>query len=121
MRQDRITSWLAIVKKYTAPALYLLAVLGSFVARIVQLLLYAAIGILFSSWCKSGRTYAELLRLSVIALTPCIIVRTVLAMAQVSVPVAGLWYFLAAMGYLFFGIKAASSEEDPGEPTFSRF
>jgi len=111
--QAKITSWLATAKKFVAPALYPLALLGSFSVRIIQVLLYAAVGILFSSWCKSKRTYVELLRLSVVALTPIIIIKTILGIAQVGVPLAGLWYFLAAMGYLFFGIKTASLEEGP--------
>ena len=111
--QDRIKSWLAMARTFVAPAMYPVLALGSFVGRIIQLLLYAAIGMLFTSGCKSKRTYAELLRLSVIALTPCILIKTVLGMAQFHLPAAGLWYFLAAMGYLLLGIKAAAAEEVP--------
>jgi hypothetical protein len=111
--QDVVTGWLAVGKKYVALAFYVLALLGSFVGRIIQMLIYAAIGILFSSLCKSERTYAQLLRLSVVAVTPCIIIKTLLGAAQTSVPYAGVWYFLVAMGYLFFGVKAASVEGGP--------
>lgn len=120
--QDRITGWLAAAKKLVVPVLYPFAVIGSFIGRIIQLLIYAVIGLLFAALCKSKRTYAELLRLSVVAVTPCIITKTILGIAQISIPIASLWYFLAAMGFLFFGVKAASQDEDPiSEPTMSHF
>jgi hypothetical protein len=111
--KDKITGWLDTAKTFVAAALYPLAVLGSFIVRIIQLLIYAVIGMLFASWCKGNRTYGELLRLSVVAVTPCIIVKTILGIGQIHIPYAGLWYFLGAMGFLFFGVKAASQDECP--------
>jgi hypothetical protein len=120
--QDMITRWLAVTKRIMAPVLYPFAVLGSFLGRVIQVLLYAAIGMLFASWCKSRRTYVELLRLSIVAVTPVIIIKTLLGIGHVSIPFAGLWYFLGAMGYLFFGVKAASQDESPASAdTLSNF
>ncbi len=111
--QDMIRGWVITVMKFSAPVLYLSALLGSYVYRILQTLLYAAIGILIAYFCKSKRKYVELIRLTVVALTPCLIVQSLFGIAQITIPWADLWYFLAAMGYLLFGIKAASQEEDP--------
>jgi hypothetical protein len=55
------------------------------------------------------------LRLAVVAVTPAILVATLLDAASINLPFGGLWYFLATMGYLAFGIKAAGSG---GEPDF---
>lgn len=116
--QDMVTGWLAAAKKVVPPVLYVLAVLGAFVFRILQALIYACIGMMFASWCKARFTYASLLRLSIVAVTPGIIVETVLDVAQVNLPYAILWYFLAAMGFLYFGVKAASQDQDtPGAST----
>jgi hypothetical protein len=118
LKPEQIHFWLSLAKKYAAPIFYPFAVLGSFIGRIVQLLIYAAIGLLFASLCKSKRTYMELLRLSAVAVTPCIIVKTILMATQTSLPVAGLWYFLGAMGFLFFGVKvSAGSEAAPLNPS----
>lgn len=111
-----INGWLAIVKKWAAAAVYPFALAGSYVYRIVQLLLYAAIGLLFAEWCKSQRTYAQLLRLAVVAVTPCIILSTVLALTSLRLPLASLLFFLMTMGYLFFGVKAASAGEGMAPP-----
>lgn len=113
--QARVTGWLNMVRKFAAPVLYPPAVLGSFAYRVIQLLIYAAIGLLFASWCKSTLSYASLLRLAAVAVTPCIITNTVLGAAQVEIPVPGLWYFLISMGYLFFGVKAVAREQGPDE------
>jgi len=109
--QEKITGWLTVAKKLAVPVLYPLAVLGSYAFRIIQVLVYAAIGMLFASWFKSRRPYISLIRLSVVAVTPCIIIRTVLGALHVNIPFAGLWYFLTAMGYLFFGVRATSKDE----------
>jgi len=106
--QATINRWLDKIKTITAPALYPLAVAGSFVYRIVQMLIYALVGMLFASCCGSTRSYASLLRLATVAVTPCILVSTILGLANVHVPIAGLWYLLGALAYLFFGVRAAS-------------
>lgn len=111
--QYKITNWLNAGKKLLVPVLYPFILLGSFIFRIIQSLIYAAIGLLFAAWCKTKLSYPALLRLAVAAVTPCIIVRTVLGYASVKLPLAGLWFFLTAMGLLFYGIKACSQIEEP--------
>jgi hypothetical protein len=112
LTQDRIYGWLDMGKRYAAPVLYPFCVLGSFLFRILQTLLYAAIGLLIARLLKTDRSYDDLLRLSVVAVTPVIIAATVLDLAGIALPFAGLWFFLAAMGYLTFGIRAAAPEEE---------
>ena len=109
--RDDIASWLATIDKVAAPILYVVAVLVSFALGTILALIYAAIGLLFASWLESDTTYDELLRLAAIALTPPIIIMTLLSLVQIDVPLAGLWYLLMAMGYLFFGIRSVEMEE----------
>jgi hypothetical protein len=111
--QDKITNWLNISKKLLVPLLYPFVLLGSFIFRIIQSLIYAAIGLLFAAWCKTKLSYPALLRLAVVAVTPCIIVRTVFEYASAKPPLAGLWFFLTAMGFLLYGIKACSQIKGP--------
>ncbi len=112
LTRDRIHGWLDMGKRYAAPVLYPFCVLGSFVFRILQALLYAAIGLLIARLLKTDRSYDDLLRLAVVAATPVIIADTLLDLAGIVLPFAGLWCFLAAMGYLAFGIRAAAPEEE---------
>ena len=108
LTQERITRWLNVARKLVVPVLFPFIVLWFFAFRIVQVLVYAAIGLLFSSWFKSNMLYLTLIRLAVVAVTPCIIIKTVLGVLQVDIPVAGLWYFLIAIGYLFFAVRAVA-------------
>jgi hypothetical protein len=116
---ERITGWLHIGRKFLAVVIYPFALLGSYVYRIVQVLIYAAIGLLFASFCKTTLSYATLIRLAVVAVTPCIIVGTILGLAETSIPY--FLYIVAALVYLFFAVKSISDipevHDDEGQIT----
>lgn len=114
---DRIMGWLHIARKFLVITIYPFALLGSYVYRIVQALIYAAIGLLFASWCRVSLTYAALIRLAVVAVTPCVLLKTILGLAGVHLPYAWLIYLLIALGYLFFGVKAISETTTIQEET----
>ena len=105
---DRIMGWLDTAGKFLVIAIYPFALLGSYVYRIVQVLIYAAIGLLFASRCRVMLSYAALLRLAVVAVTPCVLLKTMLGLAGVNLPYAWLIYLLIALTYLFFAVKAVS-------------
>ncbi len=120
--QHKVTRWLDTMRRVTAVWIYPLALLGSWFLRVIQLLIYALIGLQFARSLHSRRTYDSLLRLSAVAVTPAIIVNTILGVANIQIPMPGLCYFLAAMCCLYFGIRSAAlsaeaaSEEDGGSP-----
>jgi len=108
LERGKIMDWLNIGKKLIVPILLPFIIVGSYIFRIIQALIYAAIGLIFANFCRVRLSYDALIRLAVVAVTPCIIVRTIFAITSVYVPMAGLWFFLLAMGYLFIGVKASS-------------
>jgi hypothetical protein len=103
-----ITRWMHTAEKFLVIILYPLALLSSYVYRIIQALIYAAIGLLFASMCKVSLSYGALLRLAVVAMTPCIIIKTVFALAGVYIPYIGIFYILIILAYLYFGVYACS-------------
>ena len=113
LNSERIMGWLHTAGKFLVIIIYPFALLGSYLYRIVQVLIYAAIGLLFALWCKVTLSYAALLRLAVVAVTPCLIAKTILAMAGVHLPYAPLIYLLAALAYLFFAVQAAAQTTAP--------
>jgi len=113
LEQSKIMKWLDIGKKLLVPMFYPIVVAGSFIFRVIQALVYAAIGYIFDRWCKTKLSYSALIRLAVTAVTPCIIVGTIFEYASVKLPFAGFWFFLAAMGFLFFGVRACSQITGP--------
>lgn len=115
LNQEKITHWLDISKNWAAPVLYPFCVLFSFAYRLVQALIYACIGLFIAYLCKGKLPFDALLRLSIIAMTPAIIIGTLVDAAAIRLPWAGLWFFLLAIGCLTFGIRAAVGN---GGPTF---
>ena len=114
---DRIMGWLRVAGKYVGIVLYPLGLSSSYIYRIIQALIYAAIGLIFASSCKAVLSYATLIRLAVVAVTPCIITGTILDLASVSLP--PLLYLAAAMVYLYIGVKSVS--ETTAEPEEIQF
>lgn len=111
---DGIMKFLHVAKKFLAIILYPLALLSSYVYRIIQALIYAAIGLLFASTCKLKLSYAALLRLAVVAMTPCMIIKTVFGLAGVAFPCISVLYIMIILAYLYFGVYACS-QKPPAE------
>ena len=122
--QDRITNWLNILKKLVIPVLYPMALVGSYLFRIIQVLVCAAIGMLFVSSLNAQLPYICLIRLAAVAITPAIIVKTILGAADIRLPVVWLLYIIVTLAYLYFAVKACSQheqappEEDDGGPQY---
>lgn len=110
LTQEEINRWLEIARKYGAVVFYPFAVIGAFIFRIIQILIYAALGNLMASWCKSKIPYDALIRLAVVAVTPCIIIAIFLELLGITLPYAGLWFFLLAMIYLFMGVRESAKQ-----------
>lgn len=110
--RQRVSGWLETFRRYGAIVFFPFAVVGSFAFRILQVMVYAAIGLLFAKLCKTSMPYQTLLRLSVMAVTPVIIVGTIVGIADVEIPLHNLLYFVMGMVYLFLGVKALSRQEE---------
>ena len=113
--RNRVAGWFEFFRRYSAIVFFPFAVSGSIAYRIVQTLVYALIGLLFVRVGKKTISYQELLRLSVMSVTPAIVVSTVLGVADIKIPYVYLLYFLSAMVYLFLAVTAAPSRQDGTE------
>lgn len=115
--QAGMRRFLSILKTSFGFILYPFALLFSYVYRIIQALLYGAIGLAIAGIVKTRLEYAASVRLACIAVTPVIIVDTALGLFSAKPPYWWLLCFVIAMWYLFFGVKAAS--EAPPAPAAS--
>lgn len=98
-------------KAWGASLLYPLLLIVSYLYRILQALLYAALGTLvFAKITKSSLDYQQILRLSIIAVTPAIILSTLLSFFSISFAYQWTLYFLVTILYLFFAIRLNSDE-----------
>ena len=115
LNSDRIMGWLRAGKKYVFIVLYPFLLAGEYVYRIVQVLIYAAIGLAFASSSRVKLTYSALLRMSVMAVTPCIIFASIIGLVTQRTP--WMLYLMAALTYLFFAVRACSEVPDVPLPT----
>ncbi len=105
---DDIMKLLHTAKKFLLIILYPILLLSSYVYRIIQALIFAAIGLLFASMCKVSLQYGALLRLAIVAMTPCMIIKTVFGLAGVYFPCISLLYIAITLAYLYYGAYACS-------------
>ncbi len=112
LTQETILGWLDTGKSLFWPVMYPSALIGSFIFRVTMALLYAALGLLIAQMLGASLQYKALLRLSVIAFTPVIIVKTALGLLEVAIPWGFLLYLIAALGFLFFGVNAVAQEQN---------
>jgi len=109
--RELLSTWVGASKSYLPVVIYPFALAGSFFYRIIQVLIYALIGLIFASICKTELGFDQLLRLSVVAITPGIIINTFLWTFSINLPFSGFMFFILAMVYLFLGVKSTIGHE----------
>lgn len=95
----RMVSWGWIV-------LYPVLLILSFLYRLVQALIYAVFGKIFAALSNNPLSYATILKLSMVSITPVIVISTLLDVFGIVFYFDWLFYFLLAMLYLVFALGA---------------
>jgi hypothetical protein len=111
LNRDEVESWAAIFKNWFIVVAYPLALLVSFAYRIVQALVYAAIGLVFAKILRASLNYPALVRLAVVAVTPVLWLDGARDLLGMQIAFWRLICFGIAMGYLFYGVRACSLQE----------
>lgn len=108
--QASIQKWATTAEHWFLWLFYPLMVLCAFIYRVIESLFYALLGMLLMNG-KARLPCIDLLRVTVVALTPVIIISTVLVgLFAISFPFDWLCYFLLSMIYLAFGLSSCKSE-----------
>ena len=110
--QDVVYGWLRIVQKWLAVVFFPFLVLGSFLYRLVQVLIYGIVGMLFANILKTDIEFQSLISIAIMAITPVVILDTFMGPPGISAVFWRFVCFLISMGFLFFGIKANSNPHD---------
>lgn len=82
--------------------------IASFLICALQALLFGLVGKLFAMFAKRRLTYPQLVRVSVIAMTPALIIDTAQKLLCVGIPAWDLVSALITLGYLIYGVKVNS-------------
>lgn len=94
--------WIPSLLWYSYPFL----LVGSFLFRIMQVFLLAGVGLIVCPLLETDLTLPALIRISVLAITPAMILRTLCNFLDIVIPFSSLLFTLVTIGYLVFGISA---------------
>jgi hypothetical protein len=114
--KGQLYAWVDKVIAIVKPVAYLPLLAGEFIYRALQAVIYAVGGMVFAAWLKVRLPYGVLLRLSCVALTPGILLGTLLAWLGISFGLLGMLLFLITQGYLFFAIQSLAQDQDGTPP-----
>lgn len=108
-----VQQFLSRAPYWAAPTAYVAGVAGSLVFRTLQILLYGAIGLWFAGRAKAAIDYTTAVRLAAVAVTPVIVLRTILWF----MPTEPAWYvrwpvaFVITILLIRFAVRAAAGPE----------
>ena len=111
-----VQQFLSRAPYWAAPLIYVCALVGSLVFRTVQILVYGSIGLWFAKRVKAGIDYRTAVRIAAVAVTPVIILRTLIWF----MPTEPAWYvrwpvaFVITVLLIRFGVRAAAEPEPVG-------
>lgn len=111
INQSGLQALYDIVGKWLSVWILPLVAVGSFLARAVQALVLALVGLMIAARLKVDLSYAALVRLSVIALTPVILLNTMLTLFDASIGLWGLIALAMALTYLYVSIRANAQQK----------
>jgi len=109
----RAESWLQTARTWLVPVIFPLGVVFSFVFRAIQILIYAAVGLLFAQISNTKLSYQTLMRLAAISLTPVLVLNVIFEFLPIRIP--GWWLIgtLIGLGYLFFAVRSNAGSSLP--------
>lgn len=102
-----------LINKYAHYAWILLfpvALLFSFFYRLIQALIYAVLGKIFAAFSNVTITYGQVLKLAMVAITPTLLISTILDLLIAGFPFEWLAYFILSMSYLIFALSAVKQK-----------
>ncbi len=110
----RVKGWVGVFRRWFFIVAFPVLLVGSYVYRILQALVYGLIGLAFASSLRAKLGYDACIRLAVIAVTPVLLLDTARGLLHLSIPMWWLLCLAIAILYLFLGVKFAADR--PPEP-----
>jgi len=107
---DSMEEWFTVM-------IYPLAFLLSFLYHVVEVLVYAAVGLIFSRAFHASLGYRALIRLSVISITPSLVVGALLLLTDTVLPYWRLMSFWVSLIYLLYAVRTNAGNEEMRQTT----
>lgn len=117
--KEVVRDWAEKTQAYFLPVFAPIVILMLSIMRTAQAAIFAILGMMMAGLLKTRITYLEMLRIAMIAITPALIIDTVVGL--LGYPLSGVSLLLMIIAYLAFGILAVrkhrgSAEEESGVP-----
>ena len=104
----RAEGWLQMARHWLVPVLIPIVLIGTFILRTIQVLIYAAIGLLFANMLNTHLNYQSLMRLAAVALTPVMMLNLLLEFLPFSIPFWWIIGIVIGLAYMFFAVRSNS-------------
>ncbi len=108
LTEQKLTKWANVLEKWTAIVLFPIILITAYIGRLIQSLIYAAIGMIFVNITHAGLTYSALIRLALVAITPAVILDMARRGFGITIPLWGLMCFVISIAYIYFAVKACA-------------
>ena len=105
-----IYRWIEAFQHYFIFAVYPFALFFAFLYYFIQALLCASIGMFFARMFNLDLKTRALIRLSVVAFTPPLVLQTVHSLLGIEFPYSGIISLLLAIGYMYFAVSSCSEK-----------
>lgn len=119
--RERARGFLSSLQFWVPPLVYAAALLGSLIVRFVQACLYAVVVQALGRGKHLTLDFAAALRIVAVAVTPWIVLRTLIWFF----PTEPVWYLrwpiaiAITLGYIWFAVSALAAEPEPEPPAIS--
>jgi len=105
--RGRAEAALATVQRwFVLSVAYPVCLLGSWLYRTAEALMYGAVAFRIAGWLRRALGWRACLRVAAVALTPVIVLDTVIGIMGTPPPLWPLSYFLLTVGYVYLGVTA---------------
>jgi hypothetical protein len=110
----KVESILQVCAKYGPLVLTVFAAFFVFLSRLFQMLVYALVGLIFVNKLSVNLSFAALMRLALAAMTPTLIVNTLVVFLPFSIPFHGLLNLIVSLVIMYVVIKSISEDQISG-------
>lgn len=106
-----IQRWLGELAKWLGFILFPFALAGSYFYRVIQVLIYALIGLFVARILQVQLSYPAAVSVAILSITPSVLLSTAAQLTQTTIPFSWAFSFLMAMSYMFFGVYSNRSPD----------
>ncbi len=108
LTRNDVAQWLQTSLRWAPVVLFPLMLFFSFCLRTVQVVIYGGIGMVAAMLWKRPLPFGATVAVGIMAMTPVILIDTLIMVFALDVPFWGTGGFVVALAYLLFGIRAAT-------------